>query len=179
MKSFSLSRSWIIALFFLAGACVAPYAHAAKTDQDEPIRVNARSVEADEKTGVAVYSGDVEAQQGRLSIRADRLEIRTHDRQTEFIRATGKPAKLLQQASETTEEMQADAERIDYHVADKKLDMMGNVRVQRNQDLFTGDVLHYDLKTKSLNAAGDKKSDGRIHAVLQPKKTNNETAPRP
>jgi len=38
--------------------------------------------------------------------------------------------------------------------------------------------LHYDLDSKSLNAAGDEKSDGRVHAVIQPKKPG-EPAPRP
>ena len=73
----------------------------------------------------------------------------------------------------------AEANRIDYHVADKKIDMMGNVSVQRNQDLFTGDVLHYDIQTKSLSAAGDNKTDGRVHAVIYPKKTISETPSQP
>ena len=166
-------------IYFLLWLIPAPATYAARNDADEPIRINARSVEANEKTGVAVYTGDVVAQQGRLSIHAERVEIRTRDRQTDFIRATGKPAKLHQQADEDIEEMQAEANRIDYHVTDKKLDMMGNVSVQRNQDRFTGDVLHYDLKTKSLNAAGDNKTDGRIHAVIHPKKPITEPPSQP
>ncbi len=153
----------------------AAIAHAIENDADEPLHINARSVEANEKTGIAIYTGNVEAQQGRLSLRADRVEIRTREHQTEFIRATGKPAKLDQQASAQTEEIHAEANRIDYHVLDKKLDMMGNVSVQRTQDLFTGDVLHYDINRKSLNAAGNEKNDGRVHAVIQPKKQTKES----
>ena len=66
--------------------------------------------------------------------------------------------------------MQAEANRIDYHVPDKKLDLIGNVTVRRGEDLFTGSVLHYDINAKSLTATGDDKIDGRVHAVIQPKK---------
>jgi len=170
---------WWLALFLVTCWATATFAYAANDNKDKPIRVNARTVEVNEKTGVAVYSGNVEAEQGRLTIRGERVEIRTHDHQTEFIRATGKPAKLHQQADEKTEEMQAEADRIDYNVAEKKLDMFGNVRVQRNQDLFTGDVLHYDVTTKSLNAAGNEKNAGRIHAVLQPKKSTAVSPSQP
>ena len=50
-------------------------AHAASPGEDEPIRIDARSVEANDKTGAMVYSGNVVVEQGRLSIRADRVEI--------------------------------------------------------------------------------------------------------
>ncbi|MBI3779234.1 MAG: lipopolysaccharide transport periplasmic protein LptA, partial [Gammaproteobacteria bacterium] len=155
---------------FLLGLTVTPAAHAAGDDADEPIRINARSVEANEKTGTAVYRGHVVAEQGRLSIRADRVEIRARDNQTELIQAIGSPVKLRQQPDATTEEIQAEARRVDYHVLSGKLDMIGDVSLRRGDDLFTGSVLHYDLDTRSLSATGDDRSDGRVHAVIQPRK---------
>lgn len=167
---------------FLLGLTVAPAAHAAKDDADEPIRINARSVEANEKTGTAVYRGHVVAEQGRLSIRADRVEIHTRDNQTELIQAIGNPVTLRQQPDATTEEIQAEARRVDYHVVNGKLDMTGDVSLRRGNDLFTGSVLHYDLDSRSLNATGDDRSDGRVHAVIQPRKpapSALEPAPKP
>lgn len=164
----------LTAVYFLLGLTVASTAHAGRDDMDEPIRINARSVEANEKTGAAVYRGNVVAEQGRLSIKADRIEIRTKNNQTELIQATGSPVKLRQQPDATTEEIQAEAKRIDYRVSTRKLDMFGDVSLRRGEDLFTGSVLHYDLDAKSLTATGDDQSDGRIHAVIQPRK---QTAP--
>ena len=157
-------------IYFLLWLAAVPITHAAKDDEDEPIRINARSVEANEKTGTAVYRGNVVAEQGRLSIKADRVEIRAKNNQTELIQATGSPVKLRQQPDATSEEIQAEAKRVDYHVSTRKLDMIGEVSLRRGDDLFTGSVLHYDLDAKSLNATGDDKSDGRIHAVIQPRK---------
>lgn len=152
---------------------------AATRDKDEPIRIDARAVEANEKTGVVVYSGNVVVEQGLLSIRADRLEVTARKGKTELVRATGKPAKLRQRAEGENGEIRAEADRVDYRVSLRKVDLVGHVTLRRGEDLFTADVLHYDLDSKSLNAAGDKKSDGRVHAVIQPKQSDAEPSPRP
>ncbi len=154
-------------------------ARAASPDEDEPVRINARSVEADNRTGAVIYSGNVVVEQGRLSIQADRVEIKTRKSKTELVRATGKPVKLRQRAEGDSGEIQAEADRVDYHVSLRKVDLVGHVSLRRGEDLFTADILHYDLKTKSLSASGDDKGDGRVHAVIQPKKTGAEPAPRP
>jgi lipopolysaccharide export system protein LptA len=164
----------LTAVYFLLGLTVVSAAHAGRDDMDEPIRINARSVEANEKTGAAVYRGNVVAEQGRLSIKADRIEIRAKNNQTELILATGSPVKLRQQPDATSEEIQAEANRIDYRVSTGKLDMIGDVSLRRGEDLFTGSVLHYDLNANSMNATGDDQRDGRIHAVIHPRK---QTAP--
>jgi lipopolysaccharide export system protein LptA len=156
-----------------------PATHAFSRDSDEPIRVNARSVEANEKTGVAIYQGKVHAEQGRLSIKADRIEIHTGKGKSELITATGKPVKLHQLPDKEDEEIQGEARRINYHVSGKKLEMIGEVVLRRGEDLFTGGVLHYDLVTKSLRATGDDTEDGRIHAVIQPGRPDAGTATGP
>jgi lipopolysaccharide export system protein LptA len=161
-------------IYFLLWLAAAPITHAARDDEDEPIRINARSVEANEKTGTAVYRGNVVAEQGRLSIKADRVEIRARSNQTELIQATGNPVRLRQQPDATSEEIQAEAKRVDYHVSTGKLDMIGEVSLRRGDDLFTGSMLHYDLNTRGLSASGGDQGDGRIHAVIQPRK---QTAP--
>ena len=161
-------------IYFLLWLAAAPITHAAQNDEDEPIRINARSIEVNEKTGTAVYRGNVVAEQGRLSIKADRVEIRARNNQTELIQATGSPVKLRQQPDATSEEIQAEAKRVDYHVSTGKLDMIGEVSLRRGDDLFTGSLLHYDLDARSLSASGDDQDDGRIHAVIQPRK---QTAP--
>lgn len=158
---------------------VAFVAQAASPNEDEPVRINARSVEADDRTGAVIYSGNVVVEQGRLSIQADRVEIKTRKSKTELVRATGKPVKLRQRAEGDSGEIQAEADRVDYHVSLRNVDLVGHVSLRRGEDLFTADILHYDLKMKSLSASGNDKGDGRVHAVIQPKKTGAEPAPRP
>jgi len=158
---------------------VSSAAHAIKNNTDEPIHINARTVEVNEKTGVAVYLGNVRIEQGPLSIEADRVEIHSRKNKTDLVRATGKPAKLRRRPDEGEDEIRAAADRIDYHVAGGTLDMAGNVSLQRGEDTFTGSTLQYDLNTKSLTATGADGSDGRVHAVIQPRKPSPETTPPP
>ena len=172
---FLLACAMLFPLWLLA----TPATPAAERNKDEPIHISARTVEANEKTGVAVYTGNVLAEQGRLTIKADRIEIRVRDNRTDFIHATGKPAKLIRRPEAGEEELQAEASQVEYHVGDGKLDMMGDVTLRRGKDLFTGDVLHYDLNAKSLSAAGDNKNDGRVHAVIQSTKPAVEPPAKP
>ncbi len=163
---------------FLSALLVTFTAQAASRDEDEPIRINARSVQADDRTGTVIYNGNVLVEQGQLSIQADRVEIKTHNSKTELVRATGKPAKLRQRADGNSGELWAEADRVDYHVTLRKVDLVDHVTVRRGEDLFTADTLHYDLDSNSLNASGSNKGDGRVHAVIQPKKPGEPT-PRP
>ena len=158
---------------------VSPAVHAIKNNAGEPIHINARTVEVNEKTGVAVYLGNVHIEQGPLSIEADRVEIHSRKNKTDLVSATGKPTKLRRGADEGEDEIRAEADRIDYHVAGGKLDMTGNVSLRRGEDTFTGSTLQYDLNTKSLTATGEGGSDGRVHAVIQPRKQTAETIPPP
>jgi lipopolysaccharide export system protein LptA len=175
-RNVALSR---LVFTLLLSILTATMAHAAGQEEDEPIHIDARSVEANDKTGAMVYSGNVSVEQGRLSIQADRVEIMTRQGRTELVRATGKPAKLRQRAEGEEEEVRAEANRVDYRVSLRKIDMSGRVSLRRGDDLFTADVLHYDLNSKSLNAAGDEKSNGRVHAVIQPRQPGTEPAPGP
>lgn len=176
-KQFSIISLMIIFLFSWLLPALAAYA--IKKDADEPIRIKARSVVANDKTGVAVYSGNVLAEQGRLSIKADRIEIRARNNKSDLLTATGKPVKLRQRPEKGAEEIYAEARRIDYRVSDRKLEMTGEVTLRRGEDLFTGSMLYYDLDAKNLIARGDDGDDGRIHAVIQPGIRTVEPASNP
>jgi len=148
-------------------------------DSDDPLRINARSVEANEKTGTAIYLGNVILEQGNLSIRADRLEVRSRQNQTEYVVATGQPVKLRQLSDGQSEEIQAEAKKVEYHVISRKVDMFGDVTLRQGTDLFTGQALHYDINEKRLSATGDDNNDGRIQVIIQPKKPSTDSTPAP
>ncbi|MCR4301182.1 MAG: lipopolysaccharide transport periplasmic protein LptA [Sulfuricaulis sp.] len=170
------ARSLIVCCLW-ASLFAAATSNAAKRNEDEPIRIDARTVEANDKTGTVIYNGNVVAEQGRLSISADRVEIFSRQGKTELMRATGKPVKLRQGPDGDNTEILAEAARVDYHFSQRRIDMIGQVTLRRGEDLVTADVLYYDLNSKSLNAKGDEKNNGRVHAVIQPKKTGPEVSP--
>ncbi|HEY8555092.1 MAG TPA: lipopolysaccharide transport periplasmic protein LptA [Burkholderiales bacterium] len=156
----------------LALAVLAVPADARTRDVDQPIHIRAQRVEANEKTGVSVYRGDVVLTQGSLRLEADRLEVQLRGGSTERIRAWGKPARLRSR-TESGEDIRASAERIEYRAAERLLDLYGDVELYRGADLLTGAIVHYALDRGTFTAESEK--DGRVTAVIQPAK--KETAP--
>lgn len=144
---------------------VAP-AQALKTDADQPIRIRARSVEVNEKTGVAVYRGAVSLVQGTLRVDADRIEVVTHDDQLKSIRASGNPVKL-QTRTEHGETINAQAIRLNYAAPARQLDLYEQAVVHRGDDVLQGAVIRYNLHTLELIAEGG--DDGQVTAIMQPR----------
>jgi lipopolysaccharide export system protein LptA len=69
-----------------------------------------------EKTGIAVYRGDVVVRQGTLELRGERVEVRSRNNRPEQIHAYGKPATVRQGADWIS------ASEIHYHVNDQRLE---------------------------------------------------------
>jgi lipopolysaccharide export system protein LptA len=101
----------------LLGALLAPtLGAAAGADREQPINVRARSVEINEKTGIAVYRGDVVVRQGEMELRGERVEVRSRANRPEQIHAYGKPATVRQGPDLIS------ASEIHYFVNDKRLE---------------------------------------------------------
>jgi lipopolysaccharide export system protein LptA len=150
-------------------------AHALDTDRDRPLSIKATSVEANEKTGVAVYRGNVAIRQGSLQINADRVEIRTSAKRTQRVTATGKPARLRLQPTPEEKEVVAFAERVVYDLDKHVIDLEGNVHIQQGGDEFRAPRAHYVLDENHLTADAD--DDARVSAILQPRPRAERTTP--
>jgi lipopolysaccharide export system protein LptA len=159
-------RFCLLFLFVMA-LLGSPSAHALKGDADQPINIRARSVEANEKTGVSVYSGNVVMTQGSLTIEADRLEVILRDRQTDLVRATGKPVRMRAR-TDAGENVRARAARAEYHGKARKIDFFGDVELRRDGDVFAGAVVHYSLDDETFAAEGG--DGGQVSATIQPAK---------
>ncbi len=166
------------ALSILAWIFLTSPAQALEQDKDETIHLNARTIEANEKTGVTVYRGNVSFEQGGLSIHAERVEIHAPQHEAELIVATGKPVKLRQRREGQADEFLAEADRLEFRVGQQELTMRGNVKLRRGKDIFTSATLHYDLSKNTLNAEGGD-GDGRVTAIIQPKLAAPAEAQKP
>lgn len=158
----AILRSIIAALAFLF-ANIPTYA--LKDDAEQPINIRARSVDVNEKTGLAVYKGDVYLVQGSLQMRAERMEVSTRASKTEKIRAFGNPVHMRTR-SDKNEDLSVTTKRADYHVASKNIDLYGDVVLRRDGDVMTGAVFHYNLAEHRFTAEGDAKA--QVSVTIQP-----------
>lgn len=141
-------------------------ASARQADAEQPVHIRARSVELNEKTGVAVYRGRVSLTQGSLRIEAERVEVTMRNEELKSIRASGQPAKA-RSTTDQGETVTAQAKRIDYDAPRRQLDLYEQAVVQREQDVMRGAVIHYNLQSLELIAEGG--NDGQVTAVIQPR----------
>lgn len=152
-----------VAVVFVIGAP----ALAAKRDAEQPINIRARSVDANEKTGVSIYRGNVVLTQGTLRLDADRLEVHNRNGRVELVRAWGEPARL-QARTERGEELRGRAARVVYRANEARIDLYGSAELNRNDDIFRGDVVHYAIDDQTFSAESER--DGQVSAIIQPAK---------
>lgn len=149
---------------------------ALETDREQPIRIQADAAMVDEKKGSSVYKGSVIITQGTLEVTADEVEIFTADSEViQIIAKTNKGSEVLahyqQQTNEAKDMVIADAQKITYLVQEQRLHLAGDARLQQVQDVFSGQLLYYDLGRGIVNLNSSGGSD-RVNMTITPKKSS-------
>ncbi len=101
-----------------------PAAAAAKSgDREQPIEVEADSLEVRDDENISVYEGNVRLVQGSLEINSDRLVIRFNQaRELELMEMTGTPARF-RQLDDDDREMLGRARQINYSGSGSMLEL--------------------------------------------------------
>ncbi|MBV0933070.1 lipopolysaccharide transport periplasmic protein LptA [Marinobacterium weihaiense] len=145
-------------------------AQALPEDRQQPIRISADRATLNERTGITVYTGNVEIVQGTMVIRGARVELHRSDAGVQRIISTGKPAQFQQQPSHDQPLTKAYGERMDYRVNQQEVTITRSARVDQGQDSFTGERIVYNMEKAIVNAFGsDSESGQRVQMVIQPK----------
>ncbi|MBT3625487.1 MAG: lipopolysaccharide transport periplasmic protein LptA [Gammaproteobacteria bacterium] len=149
---------------------------ALESDQEQPIRIQADAAIVDETSGSSVYKGNVIITQGTLEVTANEVEIFTADSEViQIIAKTEKGSEVLahyqQQINEAMDMVVADAKKITYLVQEERLHLSGDARLQQVQDVFTGQLLYYDLGRGIVNLNSSGGSD-RVNMTIIPKNSS-------
>ena len=159
----------------LALATGAPFVQALETDREQPITIRADGGEVDENQGTFVYRGNVIITQGTLEVTADEVEIHTAERAiTQIIARMDKDSEDLahyqQQMNEADDMVYADARKITYLVQEERLHLSGEARLQQVEDVFTGELLYYDMARGIANLSSGDQSN-RVNMTITPGKS--------
>jgi len=130
-----LSRA---ALAVLAAVCIAAFpapgpsvsaqsSLAPRADADQPIEINADNLEVRQDQNLAIFSGNVDATQGRIKLQADELKV--------WYRPGG-------------------SEAADAGGTITRIDANGNVFVSSPEETAKGDVGVYDVPAKQITLTG-------------------------
>jgi lipopolysaccharide export system protein LptA len=149
------------------------FSSALESDREHPIRIQADAAIVDETNGSSVYKGNVIITQGTLEVTANEVEIFTAAGEViQIIATTDKDSELLahyqQQINESMEMVVADAKKITYLIQEERLHLSGDARLKKVQDVFTGQLLSYDLARGivTLNSIG---GFDRVNMTITPR----------
>lgn len=160
----------IKACIFSLIAATASIASALPSDQKQPIYIQSDSAISDEKKGLTIYSGKVEMKQGSLSILANKVVIISKNNEVSKIVATGTPAKYEQTPSAEKQPVVAKAKRIEYSIAQDRLDLYEGASLKQEGATMLGDKISYDIAKSVVKASGnDSSQPQRIQMVIPPK----------
>jgi lipopolysaccharide transport protein LptA len=138
-------------------------------EQRAPITISADSLEVNRKAHVAVYQGNVAANdRGRgFSLMADRIEFYFDDNMEEVQRATAEGNVRLSYG-----ERRGVAERAEYLPKEDRAILLGHPKVWQENDMVTGCRITLLLREDRSQVDG---CDGeRVNAVLYPKRDEGQ-----
>lgn len=121
----------LVALVILTAPSTAP---ALKSDKDQPADIQSRTVDADERTEVALYRGQVRYVQGTRHIDADRMDVAMKDGEVERAKAWGQPVRLRLRPDNSIHDAHAAGLRMEYRRAGDQLELFDAVTLNHLPD---------------------------------------------
>lgn len=157
-------------------ALAVPQAHAqmdigGSYDTSLPIEITADTLEVEQERQIAIFTGNVDAVQGELNLRADLLRVhyRANDEgENSISKIEAEDNVLLSSPTET-----AQGDRGIYDVDTEKVHLFGSVVLTRGENVIKGDRMELNLATgkskveSAISAMGEQE---RVKALFVPKK---------
>ena len=139
------------------------------SDGDQPIEVEADSLEIREAENISIYEGNVNLVQGSLQISCDRMVIHFNNaNELQLIEMTGDPARF-RQLDDDQQEMLGQAKQIDYTEAQSVLELRGTARFSHAGDIIESDLIRVDTESNGIQA-GSSESDRRVKMLIKPRR---------
>jgi lipopolysaccharide export system protein LptA len=155
----------VLWLFVVCGALSAFVGTARSAEDKSPITISADTLEVNRKARVAVYRGNVAANDRArgISILADQIEFFFDERMEEVDRALAVGNVRL-----TYGERRGVAERAEYYPAESRAVLIGHPKVWQNNDVVSGCKITLLLRDDRSQVEGCEGE--RVNAVLYPKR---------
>ena len=141
---------------------------ALSTDGQQPINVEADSLEVRDQENISIYTGNVRLNQGSLEFRCERLTLHFNDeKELVLMEMTGTPA-TFRQRDDDNQEMNGHAEKLQYRQSESILVMSGNARFSHKGDTIESNTIQINTENQSIQA-GSSEADDRVRMLIQPK----------
>lgn len=172
-----MTRSCLSFAAALFGLWCTGGAQALSTDRDQPVVIESDRAEADWRTRVSVYHGDVVITRGTLRITGDTIHIYINE-DDEFVKlvSVGKPATMRQLPDDSAQYRTAKADRLEYFADRDLIVLLGGAQYGQGSDRISAGRIEYDSRKGRLKAGanpsvpGEEQQEGsRVRITIEPK----------
>lgn len=168
-----LNRVSLLMLLLL----LAPTGAALEGDRQKPLNIEADQLEGDEQARVTRLDGDVQLRQGTLEIRADSAVLHGPWKSLERLVVEGRPATLTQELEDRDGRLHAQANRIDYDLVSRRVELSGNAVVDQGNRRLSGNRILYDLAADRVIGEGGGEQEGdRVRIRIDPEERQENGA---
>jgi lipopolysaccharide export system protein LptA len=179
MYFFSLRQPVAAALFSLL---IFLTASAAFAKDEAPINIEADRMVSQENKNTVVFIGNVEASQGKVTIRADEMTVQYEESAPNkpSKKATDKPEKgksskvksliCIGSVEVTQGDWLGTGEKMEYGAAERKVVLSGNAKAWQDKNMVSGKTITYYLDEKRSvveNGSAQGEKPGRVKATIQ------------
>lgn len=171
----------INSLFVISVFLFPSLAAALPNDREQPIHISANSAEIDDNKGISIYRGKVSMTQGSIKLKAEQIIIHSDAQGISKLVATGEPAHFQQLPETDKQMMHAFGETIEYYIAEERIELKKQAKLEQEQNIFTGERIDYDIKQRLVNAYGSGSQtrtptdDTRVNLVIQPSNKDGDS----
>jgi lipopolysaccharide export system protein LptA len=142
-----------------------------KDNEDPPINIEADRMVSKEQSNTVVFTGNVDASQGKITIRTDEMTVHYVEK--------GSPGKDKKKSSKverlvcignvevTQDDWLGTSERMDYYADERKVVLSGNAKAWQGKNMVSGKTITYYLDEKRSIVEQDQSKPGRVRAVIQ------------
>ncbi len=168
MKSINLPKAKHLAISCLLWALLScGSVLALSTDKDQPIDIEADSVDLDDRKGISVYQGDVVVTQGSIRVTADKVTVHHQAHKPDRLEADGNPVTFRQRPDGKDTDIEGEAKRVEYEVDSELLYLIGNAVLTQGADSFKSDRITYDRTKAKVLAGAVAKGKERVRVTIE------------
>lgn len=165
----------------------APPVAAERSDRDKPTQLEANRMSADDARKVSIFEGNVVLTKGTITLRGERVVVRTDTEGFQHATVTGNPVRFRQKTDAAQGRpgvwTEAEAQRLEIDERNDRIELFERARVTRDQDEIRGDYVLLDQRSDFLSVSPGKgaaaSTEGRVRAVIQPKAPPSSDAQPP
>jgi lipopolysaccharide transport protein LptA len=157
-------------LFLLS---LASYAEAT----DNKILINADYMKLNTQTGDSIYTGNVSFVQGDIKLSGEKIIVRSSNNEISQVEVEGKPAHYMftdkSAGNDEGKPVNARSEHMEYSVAQHRLIMTINARLEQTDNVVESQRIVYDTENQEVLAGSDNSDTNtgeRVNITLTPNK---------